>query len=258
MFRYQNFAVDEGVINMLRLILCLIVGFVRPVTAIADDFYFVDVNAHPLGFYDSNKKVQGVAVEIFERVMKNLNHEIELELLPGKRVVYMLKDGLADGVPFIRKTDRRAQYLDYSDEVLLFERVYFYVKKGKGFTFNGDLSVIKQKKIAVILGDSHGAAFDQLAANLDLVKTISLDSSFSMLLNNRVDVVVSTELRAAKTLKSFPAGDIARIANPMVTIPLYVAFSKKRNLTSLRDDFDKELRVLKAIGFVESVLKKWQ
>ncbi len=242
---------------MLRLILCISWGLVWSVTAIADAFYFVDVNAHPLGFYDRNEKVQGVAIEIFDRVMKNLNHEVELELLPGKRVVYMLKDGLADGVPFIRKTDRREQYLDYSAEVLLFERVYFYVNKGDGFAFNGDLSVIKQKKIAVILGDSHGAAFNQLAASLDLVKTISLDSSFSMLLNNRVDIVVSTELRAAKTLKAFPVGDIVRISNPVVTIPLYVAFSKKRNLSALRDDFDKELRVLKASGFVEAMLKKW-
>jgi len=242
---------------MRRLLLCLLLVLACSLTAMAENFYFVDVNAHPLGFYDNNEKVQGVAVEIFGRVMKNLNHEVKIELLPGKRVVYMLKDGLADGVPFIRKTTQREQYLDYSDEVLLFERVYFYVKKGGDFTFNGDLSVIKQKKIAVILGDSHGAAFDQLASDLDLVKTISLDSSFAMLLSNRVDIVVSTELRAAKILKRFPAGDIVRIANPMKTIPLYAAFSKKRNLTAVRDAFDNELRVLKASGLVEAILKRW-
>ena len=140
----------------------------------------------------------------------------------------------------------------------MYENVYFYVNKGHEFDFNGDFSAIKQKKIAIILGDTHGDIFNKMAVNLNLVETITLDSSFSMLLKKRVDVVVSTAQRASKILETLPSGKIVRIMNPMESIPLYAAFTKKRRLSLLRDQFDRELKELKRSGFVKSIVDKWQ
>ncbi len=241
-----------------RLLFCLLVGHIAgTLSATADDLFFVDVNAHPLGFYDDNQQVQGVAVEIFQQVMKDLGHNSQLELLPGKRVIHMLKNAQADGVPFIRKTPKREKYLDYSREVLLFENVYFYVKKGHEFEFSGDLASVKNKKMAVILGDTYGDAFNELMPSLNLVETITVDSGFSMLLKNRVDIVVSTQQRAAIALDKLSPGEVVRILKPMESIPLYAAFSKKRRLSALRDQFDEQLKTLKESGFVKSVIDKW-
>ncbi len=240
------------------LSICLLVTHaLGSFSAASDELFFVDVNAHPLGFYDDKQQVQGVAIEIFKKVMGNLGHNSTLELLPGKRVIHMLENGQADGVPFIRKTPKREVYLDYSQEVLLYENVYFYVNAGHQFEFSGDYSAIKQKKMAVILGDTYGEAFNKMAASLNLIGTKTLDSSFFMLLKNRVDVVVSTQQRASKILKAYPAGGIVRVAHPIGSIPLYVAFSKKRQLSLLRDQFDRELKKLKRSGFVKSVVDKW-
>ncbi len=239
--------------------ICLLMPLVlSSFSAASDELFFVDVNAHPLSFYDEQRQVQGVAIEIFKKVMDNLGHKTVLELLPGKRVIHMLKNGQADGVPFIRKTSKRETYLDYSQEALLYENVYFYVNKGHEFDFNGDFSAIKQKKIAIILGDTHGDIFNKIAVNLNLVETITLDSSFSMLLKKRVDMVVSTAQRASKILETLPSGKIVRIMNPMESIPLYAAFTKKRRLSLLRDQFDRELKELKRSGFVKSIVDKWQ
>ncbi len=217
---------------------------------------FIDVNAHPLGFYEDNK-VTGIAIDLFQAVMTKLGKEVNFKLLPGKRVLHMLKKGEADGVPFIRKTPAREAFLNYCHEPLLSEDIFFYVNKDDNFTFNGDFLSLKDKKIAIILGDSHGEKFNRIADQLTIVQTSSVESSFEMLIRKRVDVVLSTRLRAAKTFNKLPKGKIVRISKAIISAPLYVAFSKKRGHEALRDQFDQVLKKMKGSGALKPIFNKW-
>ena len=68
----------------------------------------------PLGFYDEQGKATGVAIDIFQHIVQKLELDVDITLgIPGKRVLFMLKEGEADGIPFIRKTRERETFLDY-------------------------------------------------------------------------------------------------------------------------------------------------
>lgn len=234
----------------------LISGF-GPGFTVAEQYEFVDVNAHPLGFYDKNQHVKGVAIDIFKRVMVNLGHGVSFELLPGKRVIHLLKEGKVHGVPFIRKTDSRQEFLDYSTEIIISENIYIYVDKDSSFEFSGDFDVFKSQKIAVVLGDTHGEKFNKIAPSLNIVETSSIASSFKMLEKKRVDLVLSTSIRASRELKGKRDKTIIKLNTPVVTVPLYAAFSKKKNLKNLRSEFDKELKKIKKSGEVKRIISQW-
>lgn len=252
MFSIKKFLYKAAFINAL---VCLLVCWAQP--AFSEQYDFIDVNAHPLGFYDEERQVKGVAIDIFKQVMANLGHAVTFQLLPGKRVIHLLKEGKAHGAPFIRKTSSRKLFLDYSDEVIISEDIYIYVNKGKEFTFTGDFSQLKNKKIALVLGDTHGDDFNRVVDSLDIIETSSVASSFKMLGKQRVDIVLSTSIRASKELKQQRNNDFVKLDSPLVTVPLYVAFSKKKNLHQLKSQFDRELRKLKLNGEVERILNKW-
>ena len=228
-----------------------------PLSSHGVQYHFVDVNAHPLGYYDEAGKVDGVAVELFTTVMRNLGHLVTIELMPGNRVLHMLKEGRADGVPFIRKTSERQAFLDYCETPLLTENLFFYSRGSQPFDFNGDLAQLQGVEIATILGDSHGEAFTEMKNTLSIIEVNSIEASFSMLLKNRVDVVLSTDLRAEKPLSEMKFYNIHRSSHPLDSLPLYVAFSKARKLEALRDDFDRELKRLRQSGQTEAILKRW-
>ena len=239
----------------LRLLLVTLMAWGQPV--FSERYNFVDVNVHPLGFYDEQHRVKGVAIDIFKQVMSNLGHDVSFQLLPGNRVIHLLKEGKTHGVPFIRKTDSRKEFLDYSKEIIISEDIYLYINKGKEFTFNGNLDALKNKKIAIVLGDTHGEKFNSISVSLDIVETSNVASSFKMLEKQRVDIVLSTTIRASKELKNERSHLFVKLPNPLVTVSLYAAFSKTKNLNKLRDQFDKELKNIKNSGEVDRIIEKW-
>jgi len=214
---------------MKKLLIVLFVSFIAlSGIAQAESLYFVDVESRPLGFPDSQGNPTGAAVEIVYLVMKNLGHEVTIEFQPGKRVLKNLQEGEADGVPFIYKTPGREEFLDYCKEPLLMEKIVFYVKKGNEFPFEGDFDQVRTKRIGAIAGYTYGEKFNKAAPELDIKTTKLLQNSFAMLLKDRVDIVVSSTIRASRVLKEMGAHEqIVYLPYVIEEIPTYAAFSKK-------------------------------
>lgn len=226
--------------------------------AYAESLYLVDVESRPLGFPDSDGTPTGVAIEIINLVVENLGHEVTIEFQPGKRVLKALQDGDADGVPFIYKTPQREEFLDYCTEPLLLEQIVFYVKKDNVFPFEGDFDQIQAKPIGTIAGYTYGEKFNTAAPNLNVKPANSLEQSLEMLLKERVEVVVGSTLRASRVIKEMGADDQI-VQHPYIIeeIPTYVAFSKVRNLTHIRDQFDAELSRMITDGTIAKIVAKW-
>ena len=51
--------------------------------------------------------------------------------------------------------------------------------------------------------------------------------------------------------------EIVRLPHEVERVSSYIAFSKQRSLTTLRDQFDQELRNLKASGEYDEVIRKY-
>lgn len=229
-------------------------------SVVAERYHFADVEAYPLAYSktlaNGETEVQGLAIELFLLVMHRLGHTVKLELLPGKRVLLLAKRGMIDGIPFLYKTKQREEYLDYCETVLFHEKIHFYVTKDSDFQFDGNLKTLIQTPLAIILGDTYGEAFNTVRHQLTLIETQDVGAGFRMLINRRVEAVLSTPLRSHNELHRYQK-QVRKYPRVVDELALYVAMSKKRNLMPLKKAFDDMFQQLKLSGEVQRVTQSW-
>jgi polar amino acid transport system substrate-binding protein len=126
-------------------------------------------------------------------------------------------------------------------------------------TFDGNLDTLNSKKIGVVSTISYGEIFETKKPHLQLDRANNLEQSFNKLLKKRIDLVISDINVAEYTLKQLGLSDkVVRLQIRVESVPSYIAFSKKRDLTSLRDKFDLELRNMKQSGEYYKLLKQYK
>jgi polar amino acid transport system substrate-binding protein len=230
-----------------------------PSWSAAKEFSFVTLEFPPLEFADANGKAQGIAVDIVTQVMTSLGHTVDVKVFPWARGLEMTNAGEVDAIFTAYKTPEREAFLDYSKQVLIPQSVYFYAAKGSPVAFDGDLSKLTSKKIGVTSTISYGKKFDDYKDKLTTERVADLEQNFQKLAAGRIDLVVSNVYTAETTLQKMQLGDkIVRLPVPVQeSIPSYIAFSKKRNLSALRDEFDKTLAAMIKSGQYAAVMKKW-
>jgi polar amino acid transport system substrate-binding protein len=90
----------------------------------------------------------------------------------------------------------------------------------------------------------------------------TIEQTFIKLAIGRVDIVPSNLYTATSTL-ALPslrshAGNIVKLPIPIESVTSHIAFSKARQLTSLRDRFDAELKKVVTSGEYRALLDKYQ
>lgn len=124
--------------------------------------------------------------------------------------------------------------------------VYFFARKDSSARFNGDFGSIRGLRIGTTFKAHYGARFEAARPQLIVDEALTLARSFLKLVAGRIDLV-PTDPYAAAAILALPslrryADRIVKLAIPSESVPMYVAFSKVRNLTRLRDEFDATLR----------------
>lgn len=222
-----------------------------------EQYSFVTFHYPPYSFATEHLHAEGGIVEVVKAVMSNLGHQVNIRAFPWTRALKMVRTGRADAIFTAYKTPERKQFLDYSKEVLFPQSVFFYKKEGETSAFEGDLEALRSKKIGVVSTISYGGIFEQHKRDLQLDRATHLTQSFNKLMKERIDLVPSDRNVAEYTLKKLGISDeIVRIATKLESVPSYIAFSKKRNLTILRDDFDRELVKMRQTGEYQTILRE--
>ena len=239
----------------LCLIFCLL-GIHSGV--LADNYSFVTFRFPPLEYGGDDGKAQGITVEIVRKVINNLGHNVEIKVFPWTRALMMVRKGTADAIFTAYKNPEREKFMDYSNQILFPQIVYFYKKKGVKIDFDGDLKTLKNIRIGVVSTISYGKKFDQIKSKLNLDKANKLEQNFEKLLLGRIDLVPCNVHVAEYTLHHLGWADkIVRVSLKIERVPSYIAFSKKRNLEALRDQFDQEIEKMKINGEYGKILNKY-
>ncbi len=224
----------------------------------ATHYQFVTFHYPPLEYATANQNATGGVVEIVKKVMHNLGHEVTIKAYPWTRALKMVKIGEADAVFTAYKDPERETFMEYSNEVLFPQLVYFYKRKGDSTTFNGNLDTLTSKKIGVVSTISYGQTFETYKPHLQLDRTNNLQQNFNKLIKKRVDLIPSDIYVAEHTLSELGLSDeVIRLPIKLESVPSFIAFSKKRDLTDLRDKFDRELRNMKQSGDYYKLLKQY-
>lgn len=224
-------------------------------TASADEYRFVTFNYPPLEYEDQNRRPQGIAVNIVSHIMAAIGHRVRIEVYPWTRALDMVKNGRADAIFTAYKNEQREAFLDFSREVLILQEVYFFKRKNQPIEFAGDYQNLKKYTIGVVSTISYGPLFDAAKEVLDIDRSSRLEHGFQKLRLGRIDLLPSDTLVAGYTLKSMGLTGVIEALPPRIqSVPSYIAFSKRRQLGALRDQFDQQLIEMKASGVYDAMV----
>jgi|GEM_PF-1949983 len=155
---------------------------------------FVMEAGNPLG--------EGMDVEIAREALKrgsNGKIEVEVKLVPWKRVLKTLEDGAADFTTSISYKKERDAFLDWSDAYRSMTTYYFYTKKGSPLKLT-KLEELEGKRLGVTAGFTYP---DEISKNDKIKKEDAPDIKLSMekLLKDRTDYIVVNSVAGLWSLK---------------------------------------------------------
>jgi polar amino acid transport system substrate-binding protein len=213
---------------------------------------------YPPYAYEEAKQVKGVAVEIVTEVLNRMGLPFSITVLPWARALHQIKKGEADAIFTLFKNSEREVFADYSHEVLIPQIVSLYVKKNTTIEFSGDLRQLERYSFGLVRKVSYGDIFDLALKKkilTNIVRSNNAEQSFKMLFSNRVDIVAINKYGALDILrKTNRLKDTKKLKPDLQNIPSYIAFSKEKNLTSVRDKFDDTLKQMKEDGTYEQLI----
>ena len=208
--------------------------------------------------YEEDGELKGFVVDIIHAVFQRMDQPINITLLPWARALQMIEDGTADAIFTAYKTPERELFADYSNEILMPQVISLFVRQGSPITFNGDLAELKQYTFGAVRGVSYGRVFDEAVEQAiieqpDLAATGEIN--MEKLIAGRFDILVSNKYGGLHILQKMGALNQVRELTPEVeSLPSYIAFSKKQNLSDFRDRFDEVLVELKTDGTYDWII----
>ena len=248
----------------MKLLLSMVIVILSlPIqSARAESYTCVSLEYPPLIQQGRDGRPHGFAVALVEQIFKQLGHTVTIKIYPWSRSLAMIRLGQADCIFTLYRTSEREQFLDYSQEILARQIVYFYAQDNASFSFNGDLKSVKGFRIGVVRGIDYGPKFEGARATLNINEASTVEQNFRKLAVGRVDLIPSNMYTANATI-AHPAmqeykGKFIKLATPIEVVPSYIGFSKTKRLTTLRDRFDVELRKFYLTDEYGRLLKKHQ
>ncbi len=211
--------------------------------------------------YEEDGMLKGIAVDVVEEVFNRMDHPIQINLVPWDRALSMIEHGAADALFTAYKTPEREAFCDFSNEVLVDQTISLFVREDSTIQFDGDLSSLEGYTLGTVRKLGYGSVMDKalkhgVLTNVEATRTA--EKNMAMLILNRVDVLVSNKYGAYDILKRLKRTDKVKELTPSIEhVSSYLAFSKKRNLSHIRDQFDFTLKEMKMDGSYQRIINSY-
>lgn len=223
----------------------------------AADFTFVTLQFPPLEYENDDQGAEGAIVDVVRTIMDRLGYTVNIQVLPWTRALQKVRTGKADAIFTAYRIVERESYLDYSNEILISQEMYFFKKKGSAIQFDGRIDSIKDARIGIVSTISYGQVFDAFRPLVELDKANQLSHNFEKLVRGRIDLLPSNLFVAEYTIRKMRIEDqVERLPKMVESIPSYIAFSRQKDLHRLRQQFDDELRKLKRTGEYSELMRQ--
>ena len=228
--------------------------------AIGKTYRCVSFEYPPLVTQAQGARPSGFAVELIELIFKKLDADMTVTLYPWERAMAMMRQGTADCIFTIYRVPERELFIDYSKQIIATQIIHLYARKGSDATFNGDLSLMRGRRVGVVRQINYGPRFERARRTFQIDEAATIEQNFRKLAAGRVDVAPSNLATATSTLALLePSGEAAQIVQlspPVEIVPSYLGFSKRRQLTQFRDQFDRTLRLFAKSAEYRRLLEK--
>ena len=224
-----------------------------------ENYFFVGSHFPILSEETDDGRLCGIGVDVARRIGLRLGHHFAIRLVPWARAKNMVKTGEADVLMAPYKTPEREKWLDYSATYFFVDRSVFFVKPGSGVTWDGTYASLQGLKIGLVRGWSVGPVFDQAKEALQIDYAPTLDLCFKKLLFKRIDMIPTQDREAHAAFKRMHLNDADK---PIAILPAldinynYFGFSKRKNLSTFKREFDRLLKQMQANGEIARLLKE--
>ncbi len=138
-------------------------------------------------------ELKGIHIELIQAVGNILNLSVTFDSYPWKRAVQKFKNGNADAITYMAKTEERKSFAYFMEDNLLSESpvAFFVLKKHKSeIHFSGDFKSLQDYTIGSVLGFSYDEEFDQATYLTKDSGVVNETKLLMMLMTERVQVVI--------------------------------------------------------------------
>lgn len=245
----------------IRYLLCVcwaVWGSVVPQWSMALELVTME---YPPYEYEENNTVKGLAVEVVQEAFRRIDQPISIQILPWARAIGLIEKGQADAIFTTYKNEEREKFADYSEQVLILQTMALFVVKESPIEFDGQLEKINQYEIGLVRQFSYGSHLDN-ALNQGVISKIdfstTVEFNVAKLLKRRFDIMASDQYSAIHILNNLgKLHEVRRLTPHVQQVPSYLAFSKKRQLTSVKTLFDQALFQMKIDGTYQRIIQNF-
>ncbi len=211
----------------------------------------------PYGF-EENGQLKGIEVELIQEIAQRLDIQIEVEMLPWKRILRSMEVGAIDCMFAAFRTEERLVYMDYTNVPIHVSSLVFYVHKENPIRFK-TMADLKDLTIGLVDGFTTSPDFDKAFQQklFTIQGSKDVQASFQMLDRERVDTVLFNRHVGAYALKQEGLTSIVPLPTPLTATSAYLTFSKKNNLSHLVPHFDSVLFELLTDGTYSEIFQKY-
>ena len=246
---------------LLRVTLSVAISVCRPAAAGELPPVVLDTTEEIPTAYLSEEGQTGFLVDLAREALRRSGRTVKIITVPWARAIAFARSGEVDGIITLYRTPERESYLDFSAEAVLLQDQAFFVRAGTAASFGPDIPALADKRIGIMTKISYGAQFDGLMrqgffSRLD--PQTNIETLAKMLVAGRIDVVPAYRGTMRRAIRSL--GLTARIEElplPMEALPSYVGFTRARDSSEAKRDFDSGLRSMKADGSYGLLLKRY-
>ena len=211
----------------------------------------------PYHYVDKNGVEQGFVIETVKGAAQLLDTKISYKQYPWSRCIYMMKNGQADAMINLFKTEEREAFMHFSETVLGYETNSLFTLTASDLLYSGDLETLIPHKMGTIRNYSYGKQFD--AAEFPLKYQFDTEKDLiNGLINNRCSIIVGNRLTIQILYKKMRLENKIKPLSPDISKdPLYIGFSKKRDHEALSKSFSEKLKQFKVTTKYKSMMQKY-
>lgn len=224
----------------------------------AEDSFRIVTDPWPPYAYMENNIAVGIDVDIALAVLSNIGIKGNVEMLPWKRCLTFVKNLDADAILSAAITHDRKNFLHFPSEPVSIGDTVFFKRKHRNIVSNS-LADLRGFKVGAMLGYKYCDELDKSPLLLEASRVSSLEQSFNMLMNDRIDILVEVDAVGIYRAKEMGITDEISIisGSRYCSIGNHLAFAKKpgASLTALK--FSKELVEFKKTNEYKKILNKY-
>jgi len=198
--------------------------------------------------------MSGINITLVKKIADELGLQPVFNTYPFKRILSNLKTGDIDIACSLAYKDERAEYIDYLKPAYGPSIKIFLHKKNKDIKLEQYNDLYKYS-IGLRLGNKHFTQFD----NDEELKKQEVDTGlrlFKMLMADRVDLIIGTNIQILHDAKTFGYSNDISIANFQINKGRsgHCGLSKKSKYIDKKADFERLLKGMLDSGEIDRVI----